>query len=128
MNPVCNLSSSCRNACSSGWVRADLRRHHENENNHAKNPSHQTLITAEEPGEALQCIPRRILDAPDGALDLAFDLVRAAVGLQLGIACRLADGLLDGALELLRRSGDPILIHDNIPLARRTLGLGVRVR
>src|SRR3984893_8066252 len=55
---------------------------------------------------------QRVLETTDSVLDLAFDLVGLAVGLQLGIAYRLADGLLDRALDLLRRSRDPILIHD----------------
>src|SRR6202035_4939718 len=58
----------------------------------------------------LQCI----LETADSVLNLAFDLVGLAVGLQLGIAYRLADGLLDRALHLLRRFRDPILIHDYV--------------
>src|SRR6202035_2231615 len=58
----------------------------------------------------LQCI----LETADSVLNLAFDLVGLAVGLQLGIAYRLADGLLDRALDLLRRSRDPIPIHDYV--------------
>jgi hypothetical protein len=52
---------------------------------------------------------QRVLETADSVLNLAFDLVGLAVGLQLGIAYRLADGLLDRALDLLRRSRDPIL-------------------
>src|SRR3984893_10779357 len=55
---------------------------------------------------------QRVLNATDSVLDLAFDLVGLAVSLQLGIACCLADGLLDRALDLFRRSRDPILVHD----------------
>jgi hypothetical protein len=55
---------------------------------------------------------QRVLETADSVLDLACDLVGLAVGLQLGIAYRLADGLFDRALDLLRRSRDPILIHD----------------
>ena len=39
-----------------------------------------------------------VLDTAHSVLDLAFDLVGLAVGLQLGIAYRLADGLLDQPL------------------------------
>jgi hypothetical protein len=56
----------------------------------------------------LQCV----LETADGVLDLALDLFGLAVRLKLGIAYRLADGLLVRALDLLRRSRDPILIHD----------------
>src|SRR3984893_17289938 len=59
---------------------------------------------------------QRVLETADSVLDLAFDLVGLAVSLQLGIACCLADGLLDRALDLLRRSRDPILVHDCILL------------
>src|SRR6266404_2922267 len=60
---------------------------------------------------------QRFLETTDSVLDLAFDLVGLAVGLQLGIPCCLADGLLDRALDLFRRSGDPILIHDRTLLS-----------
>jgi hypothetical protein len=60
------------------------------------------------------CVPYffSILETADGVLDFAFNLVGLAVGLQLGIAYCLADGLLGRALDLFRRSRDPILIHD----------------
>jgi hypothetical protein len=60
----------------------------------------------------LQCV----LQTADSVLDLAFDLVGLAVGLQLGVAYRLADGLLERALDFLRRSRDPILIYDYVLL------------
>jgi hypothetical protein len=38
---------------------------------------------------------QRVLETTDSVLDLALNLVGLAVSLQLGIACRFADGLLD---------------------------------
>src|SRR5271165_4571178 len=59
---------------------------------------------------------QRVLEPADSVLDLACNLVGLAVSLQLGIAGRLADCLLDRALDLFRCSRDPILIHDFILL------------
>jgi hypothetical protein len=56
----------------------------------------------------------RVLDAADGVLNLTLNLVGVAFGLQLGVADRLADHLLDCALDLLRRSDDPVLVHSCI--------------
>ena len=52
---------------------------------------------------------QRVLETADSVLDLAFNLFGVAVSLQLGIASRLSDGLFDRALELFRRSRDPVL-------------------
>src|ERR1700730_7409205 len=71
------------------------------------------LITIDEPS-GLFLFLERVLETADSVLDLAFDLVGLAVSLQLGIACCLTDGLLDRALDLFRRSRDPILVHDCI--------------
>src|SRR5262249_37661677 len=46
-------------------------------------------------------LTKRILHSADGVLDLAFDLVHLAFGLQLGIAGDLADGILHGAFGLI---------------------------
>jgi len=54
----------------------------------------------------------RVLETTDGVLNLAFDLIGLPLRLQLSIANDLAGRLLDGAFDLLRRSGDPILVHD----------------
>ena len=53
----------------------------------------------------------RILDAADDVLNLTLDFVSVAFRLQLGVADHLADHLLDCALDLLRRSDDPVLVH-----------------
>jgi len=55
-----------------------------------------------------------VLDAADGVLNLTLNFVSAAFRLQLGVARRLADHLLDCALDLLRRSDDPVLVHSCI--------------
>jgi hypothetical protein len=47
----------------------------------------------------------------DCILHLAGGLVRLAFGLQLGIAGQLSGRFLDGALRLLRRALDTILVH-----------------
>ena len=52
-----------------------------------------------------------ILDAADDVLNLTPDFVSVAFRLQLGVADHLADHLLDCALDLLRRSDDPVLVH-----------------
>ena len=56
---------------------------------------------------------QRIFESADGVLDLAFHLVGLAFRLQLGIPHCLADHLLDCAFDLLRRSGDSVLVHDS---------------
>ena len=57
---------------------------------------------------------KRIHDAADGVLNLPLNFVSIAFRLQLGVADCLADHLLHCALDLLRRSGDPILVHSCI--------------
>src|SRR5690349_20468916 len=59
---------------------------------------------------------QRVLETAAMVLDPALNPVGRAVSLQLGIACCLADGLLDRALDLFRRPRDPILVHDRILL------------
>src|ERR1051326_613366 len=54
---------------------------------------------------------KRILEATDGVLHFARHLVGLAFGFELGIARRLADRFLDGALGLLGHAFDSILIH-----------------
>src|ERR1019366_4668314 len=54
----------------------------------------------------------RVFDAADGVLNLALYLVGLALRLQLGVTDRLADHLLHCAFDLLRRSDDPVLVHD----------------
>jgi hypothetical protein len=56
--------------------------------------------------------PERVLETADGILNLALNLVGLALRFQLGVANRLADRFLDIAFDHLRRSDDPILIHD----------------
>jgi hypothetical protein len=53
-----------------------------------------------------------VFKAADSVLNLSLDLIRLALGLQLGVTNRLADGLFDGAFDLLRRSDDAVLVHD----------------
>ena len=54
----------------------------------------------------------RVFEAADGIPSLAFDLVGLAVRFQLGVTECLARHLLHCAFDLLRRSGDPVLVHD----------------
>src|ERR1039458_6317075 len=54
----------------------------------------------------------RVFDAAYGVLNLALYLVGLALRLQLGVTDRLADHLLHCAFDLLRRSDDPVLVHD----------------
>src|SRR5258708_4751994 len=54
----------------------------------------------------------RVFDAADSVLNLSCRLVCLAVGLQLGIAKHLAGDLFDFAFDLMRRSLDPIFVHD----------------
>src|SRR5258708_20823733 len=55
----------------------------------------------------LQCV----LGAADGILHLAGGLVGLALGFQLGIAGHLTSFFLDGALGLLGRTRNTILVH-----------------
>src|ERR1700730_7459331 len=70
------------------------------------------LVDHDRRNKRLSLFLQRVLETTDSVLDLAFDLVGLSVRLPLGLACCLADGLLDRALDLFRRSRDPILIHD----------------
>ena len=54
----------------------------------------------------------RVLEAADSVLNLSCRLLCLAVGLQLGITKHLAGDLLDFAFDLLRRSRDPVFVHD----------------
>src|SRR3984893_19062629 len=54
----------------------------------------------------------RVFDAADSILDLSCRLVGLAFGLQLSITKHLAGNLLGFAFDLLRRSLDPVLVHD----------------
>src|ERR1051326_4361082 len=54
---------------------------------------------------------KRILETTDGVLHFARHLVGLAFGFELGIARRLDDRFLDGALGLLGHAFDSILIH-----------------
>jgi len=56
----------------------------------------------------------RVFDAADGVLNLALYFVGLALRLQLGVTDRLADRLLHCAFDLLRRSNDPVLVHDSV--------------
>jgi ABC-type nitrate/sulfonate/bicarbonate transport system permease component len=53
----------------------------------------------------------RVLETADGALHFAFDLLRSAIGLKLGVAGSLACGLFCAANGLLERALDAILVH-----------------
>src|SRR6185295_13062352 len=57
-----------------------------------------------------------VFKATDGILNFAFCFVGLAVRLQLGVTDRLADHLLDGAFDLLRRSDEAVLVHDFSPI------------
>ena len=59
----------------------------------------------------LQCILR----AADSVLDHAFCLVGLTVSLQLSVTGDLAGRFLDGALGLLGRTSDTILVHVAVP-------------
>jgi hypothetical protein len=53
-----------------------------------------------------------VLDAADGVLHLACEIIDLAFGLELRIARNLAESFLDFALGLIGRAFDPILVHD----------------
>src|SRR6202453_4544016 len=60
----------------------------------------------------------RVVRAADGVLNFPGDAVDLAVGLQFGVADRLADRDFRCAFGLFDRSGDSILIHGNaLPLS-----------
>jgi len=59
----------------------------------------------------LHRVANAILDTPNGVLRLAGCLFGRALGLCLGVARDLANGLLHGTLRLLRRTLDAILVH-----------------
>src|SRR6266566_1376056 len=65
----------------------------------------------------------RIFEAADGVLNFSLKLIGVAFRLQLGVADRLADRLLDFAFDFLRRSDDPVLVHDFF-LERGEMGCG----
>src|SRR5450631_1221250 len=54
----------------------------------------------------------RVFDTADSILDLSCCLVGLALGLQLSITKHLAGNLLGFTFDLLRRSLDPVLVHD----------------
>lgn len=54
---------------------------------------------------------KRVFQTTDGVADLAGRLVGLAFVFELGVPCDLAGHFLDGALGLLCRTLDPILIH-----------------
>jgi hypothetical protein len=54
----------------------------------------------------------RVFDAADSILDLSCRLAGLAFGLQFSITKHLAGNLLGFAFDLLRRSLDPVLVHD----------------
>src|SRR5664279_603434 len=54
----------------------------------------------------------RVFDAADSILDLSGCLVGLAIGLQLCITKHFAGNLLGFTFNLLRRSLDPVLVHD----------------
>src|SRR5262249_17813430 len=56
------------------------------------------------------------LRLPELLLNLTFDLVGLTVGLKLGVAGHLADGILDRAASLLGAAFDLVLVHDAPPL------------
>ena len=63
------------------------------------------------PGHSRALLLQRILQAADGVLDLAFDLVALAFSGQLDVTEGLAGRFLDGALGLLGRAGDTIFVQ-----------------
>src|SRR3984893_3575092 len=61
----------------------------------------------------LRLLPlERVFDSADSIPDLSCRLVGLAFGLQLSITKHLAGNLLGFAFDLLRRSLDPVLVHD----------------
>ena len=78
----------------------------------------------------------RVFDAADSILDLSCRLVGLAFGLQLSITKHLAGNLLGFAFDLLRRSLDPVLVHDfflqdlakplKVALASLSFSFGIR--
>jgi hypothetical protein len=70
------------------------------------------IRTADQPIKRPQrLLLQGVLETADGVLDLALNVVDLALGLKLGIAGHLADGLLDRTLDFFSRAGDLILIH-----------------
>jgi hypothetical protein len=57
-----------------------------------------------------------ILKAADGILDLALGFLGLAFGFRLFVSKQLSRGFLETARDLLERSFDAILIHDQISL------------
>jgi hypothetical protein len=56
-----------------------------------------------------------VLQAADGILNLAFDLVGLALRRQFGVTDRLADRFFDLPFDDFRRANDPILVRDSFP-------------
>lgn len=66
---------------------------------------------------------QRVLDATDSILDLAFNLIRLAFGVQLGVTDNLADSLFHFAFHDFRRADYTIFVHDKSLSEKRTAGL-----
>ena len=60
----------------------------------------------------------RILEAADGVLHLAGDLLHFAFGFELGVAGHLARDFLDFSFGLLDRAFDAIFVHFIRPLIK----------
>jgi hypothetical protein len=67
-------------------------------------------------GSPSEFLSRRILHAANGILQLARGLLGLAIRFRFLVARGLADRLLDAADDLLERSLDPILIHDDVSI------------
>ena len=75
--------------------------------------THEVQYRKERSAQPRRLFPfKRVFETADDVLNLALYLVGLALRLQLGVTDRLADRLLDGAFDLLRRSDDPVLVHD----------------
>jgi hypothetical protein len=64
-----------------------------------------------------------VFDAANRVLDLAFDLLGLAIGLELGVADYLAGRFLNPAYDLFCRSCDPVFVQD-IVLSLSVAGKG----
>src|SRR5215471_7140016 len=63
-------------------------------------------------------VPERVLGASQGTLRLALGLVGRAFRLKFGVPGDLAGRLLHGALGLIGRACNPVLIHNHLLLMR----------
>ena len=80
---------------------------------HCLMPSQTSVNTSHAvPSSLFHHVLQSTLHVADGILDFASGLLGLAIRLQLRIAYRFADGLLDRAFDLVRGSRDPIFIHD----------------